>query len=469
MPTHTLVFYRIPDPYVVTDRPESKLPKDLCFVVQNRFLQERKKPNSSLPSRKNDEDRLHEASGRSDMGNKKHQLTTNAAKPVQKKPSRKQVLLSNPSIKRWHDNLTRGSPITADQRLYRLDKFCKEHQITPMQLADLATRDLNLATNLLEDHITLMEEQGKSGSYVQSVIVAVKSWFENFDVRVVRKLKVANKDVTPSLKNERVPEGPEMAEMFCRADLRTAAIESFISKAGLRPQVLGNRNATDGLVMGDMPDIAIVQGIARCLQMPARVIVRRTVSKARHQYFTYLTSGGVEKVLAYLNDRLAKGDSLNADSPVIAPDGDHNYGRGGNAGKRFLTTGQITSLVRKSLRPRFHWRPYVLRAYFDTQLLIAESRGKIAHDFRVFFMGHKGSIEGAYTTNKGILAEPLLNEMRQAFSRSEGLLDLEDQDDTLLKRKEELYAEIEKTPLDRVQEILTILRTANPKSEGRDK
>ena len=74
-------------------------------------------------------------------------------------------------------------------------------------------------------------------------------------------------------------------------------------------------------------------------------------------------------------------------------------------------------------RPRFGWRPYVLRAYFDTQLLIAESKGKIAHDFRVFFMGHKGNMESRYTTNKGRLPDALVNEMRDAFGRSEEYLD----------------------------------------------
>ena len=58
-------------------------------------------------------------------------------------------------------------------------------------------------------------------------------------------------------------------------------------------------------------------------------------------------------------------------------------------------------------RPRFSWRPYILRAY-DTELLVAESKGRMAHDFRVFFMGHKGSMESKYITNKGILPEVLL-------------------------------------------------------------
>ena len=56
---------------------------------------------------------------------------------------------------------------------------------------------------------------------------------------------------------------------------------------------------------------------------------------------------------------------------------------------------------------------------------MAESRGKIAHDFRVFFMGHKGSMEAKYTTNKGLLPDTLVQEMRDAFMRSEEFLDLE--------------------------------------------
>lgn len=67
----------------------------------------------------------------------------------------------------------------------------------------------------------------------------------------------------------------------------------------------------------------------------------------------------------------------------------------------------------------------LLRAYLDTQLLIAESKGKIAHDFRVFFMGHKGSAEPRYTASKGQLPGALVDEMRNAFGRSEKYLDQE--------------------------------------------
>jgi len=34
-------------------------------------------------------------------------------------------------------------------------------------------------------------------------------------------------------------------------------------------------------------------------------------------------------------------------------------------------------------------RPYVLRAYFDTNMIIAESKGKISHPHLQFLRGHK--------------------------------------------------------------------------------
>ena len=200
---------------------------------------------------------------------------------------------------------------------------------------------------------------------------------------------------------------------------------ALIGKAGLRPEVLGNHDATDGLMIRDLPELEIVLGIVRFAKMPPKIIVRRNLSKAGHIYFTFVTETGVEKILAYLNERLASGEMLTPESSVISPSTKLITYRGKNQGKKFMSTARIGYEVRKAMRPRFKWRPYVLRAFFDTQLLIAESRGKIAHDFRVFFMGHTGSIESKYTTNKSILPKILMDEMRESFRKSQEFLDLE--------------------------------------------
>lgn len=304
-------------------------------------------------------------------------------------------------------------------------KFCEDHNITPMHLAEIGLKDSKNIADLLQDHITMMEEQNNAPQYIKAVMTAVKSWLHHFDIQIKRKIKIANIDVTPTLADERVPDAKEMAELFNRADLRTGAVMALIGKVGLRPEVLGNHDATDGLMIQDLPDLQITDRIARFEKVPAKVIVRKTLSKAGHKYFSFITETGSEKVLAYLNQRLSEGEKLGPESPVIAPFSRYKIHRGKNEGKKFLSTAIVERDVRKTMRPRFKWRPYVLRAYFDTQLRIAESRGKIAHDFRVFFMGHKGSIEAKYTTNKSILPKALTDEMFESFRNAQEFLDSE--------------------------------------------
>ena len=397
----------------------------------------------------------------------KNRLEQNLDTAKTRKISKTQQLLANTDIKRWFDNVKRGSPVTAEIRLRRLGKFCEGHSMTPMQLAELGMKDVRAVTDLLQDHVTQMEEMQMAPQYIKSTMTALKSWLRHFDVEIKRKIKIANIDSTPTLENERVPEGNELAELFSRANLRQGAVMALIGKAGLRPEVLGNHDATDGLRIKDLADLAIVHGLATFTKTPAKISVRKTLSKARHEYFTFISDMGAKRLLAYLNERILHGDSLGPDATVIAPSVLSRY-RGNNAGKKFILTSVIEKDVRDAMRPRFHWRPYVLRAFFDTELLIAESRGKIAHDFRVFFMGHKGSIEAKYTTNKGILPKILQDEMREAFKRSQDFLDLEkSSEDPLEKQKDLAKSKIESMNTEQLAQVLELLeiRGGNTSSE----
>ena len=365
--------------------------------------------------------------------------------------TKKLKLLSNPNIRRWYDNLARGSPLTAEGHLRRLGKFCEIHQMTPIHLVDVAIKNLRTVTDLLEDHITMMESKGYSPGYIKNQINTIKSWLKHSDIEIRRKMRVASASFAPTLQNERVPESHELAEIYDAAGLRESAIISLMAKSGLRPEVLGNYNGTDGLQMRDMPDLMVHQGTVKCIGTPNKIIVRRELSKTNHPYFTFSTSSATGYIVDYLNDRLVHGESLCANSPVIAPN-THKTGRGKKSKKLFLPTQRISEKVRQTFRPQFTWRPYVLRAYFDTQLLIAESKGKMAHDFRVFFMGHKGSMESRYTTNKGILPEMLTTEMCEAFMRSEQYLDQTDMNTASDQRLEMLNMVKQATPqqLDRM-------------------
>jgi hypothetical protein len=301
--------------------------------------------------------------------------------------------------------------------------------------------------DLLEDTITTMEKRKNAPQYIKAIMTAVKSWLHHFDIEVKRRIRIANVDATPTLADERVPDAAELKELFNRANMRAGAIIALIGKAGLRPEVLGNHDATDGLMIRDLPELEVLHGIARFTENPPKVVVRRSLSKAGHIYFSFITETGAEKILAYLNQRMIEGEVLYPESPVIAPFSRYRRYRGKNEGRKFLSTAIILRDVRLAMRPRFKWRPYVLRAFFDTQLLIAESRGKIAHDFRVFFMGHTGSIEAKYTTNKNILPKVLMDEMRESFRKSQEFLDFESntkQEEEIINQRVVTEVEFEK-------------------------
>jgi hypothetical protein len=89
--------------------------------------------------------------------------------------------------------------------------------------------------------------------------------------------------------------------------------------------------------------------------------------------------------------------------------------RSGARESRHIATKTVTKEIRDAMRSRFQWRPYVLRAYFDIQLLVAENHGQISHAYRQFFMGYQGDMEARYTTNKGRLQQQVIEDMRKSF------------------------------------------------------
>jgi len=161
----------------------------------------------------------------------------------------------------------------------------------------------------------------------------------------------------------------EMVEIYNRAGLRESTVISPMAKAGCHRQLRRDRRPSD---WGSLRH-SHAQGRGKVRQCPVHGDSQETLSKARHQYFTFLTGTVTRQVTAYLNDRLAHGESLHGGSPVVSPDYVHRTNRGRNSTKDFLPTSRVSKIVRDTFRPRFTWRPYVLRAYFDTQLLMGLS------------------------------------------------------------------------------------------------
>jgi len=332
--------------------------------------------------------------------------------------TKKAELLKNPDVQRWYTNVGRGSPITAEVHLRRLSLFCEQNNLTPTTLADLGRKNRKELEDLIEDHITKMESEGKSPGYITGILKGVKSWLVHNEIELKRKIRISNRGATPTIENERVPEKEELKALLMYGDERASAAMCLVAQSGLRLEVLGNAQGKDGLRVGDLPELKIHQDHVEFTKIPTLVSVRPSLSKTNHKYLTFLPKEACDHLAAYLDNRLSLDAKLTEDVPVIAK----KSGFEGNS-TAFMTTRNVSRIIRKAMRPRFKWRPYVLRAYFSTQMLLAESHGKVSHPYRVFFMGHKGDMESRYSTNKGRLPENLIEDMRSAFAASSEYLE----------------------------------------------
>ncbi|MHA1632247.1 MAG: site-specific integrase [Candidatus Freyarchaeota archaeon] len=320
-------------------------------------------------------------------------------------------LLEDVDVRRWYRNVARGSQVTADVYLRRLGSFCNHFGLTPKRLVSLGSDEIY---NLLLDYVSDLEAAGRAGSYIESALKAVKSWLVHNNLEIRRKIKIKGVRDTPTLRNERTPTPEELRRIFLSGDKKARVGCVLMAHSGLRPVTLGNYRGTDGLRIKDFPEMRIEGDTVEFERIPTMVVVRPELSKGGHQYFTFLSEEGCEYLKDYLEERMLEGEELTADSPIIRPK---------VAKKPFIRSVNIGDMIREAIRKAgFSWRPYVLRAYFDTQLMLAESKGLVIRDYRQFWMGHKGDIENRYTTNKCRLPEDVIEDMREAYRRSQEYL-----------------------------------------------
>jgi len=319
-------------------------------------------------------------------------------------------LFEDKDVRRWYENLVRGSPACAEIYLRNLGNFCQLMGITPGQLARKPVAEIE---DLLMDYVTSAQKE-HAGSYIHNTTKVVKSWLAHNGIQLKRKIKITGAHETPTLKDERVPTKEELRRIFLSGSKQARTACAIVAHAGLRLQGLGSYTGYDGLRMRDLPELKIKGSEVSFEKIPTMVVVRSILSKARHQYFTFLTEEACSYIKDYLEERLRDDEQLTPDSAIVTPK---------FAQKPFIRTVNIGDMMRLAIRSAgLPWRPYVLRCYFDTMLMLAESKGLVLRDYRQFWMGHKGDIENRYTTNKHKLPEEVIEDMREAYRRSQEYL-----------------------------------------------
>ena len=253
--------------------------------------------------------------------------------------------------------------------------------------------------------------------YVVGILKAVKSWLRYNDITLTRRIKVGNVDSTPTIENEQIPSLEELSRIFRTSPPRIRVAETLLAFADLRPETIGNHDGSDGLTLCDLPELQVKDNTVVFEKIPTMIVVRPGLSKTRCRYFTFLSDEGCTYLKEYLEERLRAGEHLSEKSPLIG----HERSRAET--KPFQLTRKLTHYIRTCMRKAgVRKRPYVLRAYAETQLIIAESKGKISHPYLQFIAGHKGDIEARYSTNKGRLPPEMVEDMRSAYRVCEPFL-----------------------------------------------
>lgn len=82
-----------------------------------------------------------------------------------------QALLADKDVKRWYDNLARGSRATADNYVRVLGRFLDANALTPDSFIKLHAKQRD---DTLADHVAAMLDAGRAGSYVEVTKKAVR-------------------------------------------------------------------------------------------------------------------------------------------------------------------------------------------------------------------------------------------------------------------------------------------------------
>ena len=337
------------------------------------------------------------------------------------------IVGTDPKLKLWYETIALRSRVTADMYVGSLARLLEYIGLTAEEaVADASSHPDEFAARMVR-YATAQRKKGLLDATVSKSFNGLRSYFKH------RRVGFASwPELRPiqgaSLEKERVPRPEELGIILEHLNLRGRCAALLMAHAGLRPAVLGSYRATAGLTLDALVDFDIRTLSFR--EIPFAIRVPADLSKTRVAYTTFGTEQLGRVITAYLTERRADGEKLAGKSPVIA----HSPDARGVAvtalaatGSKFMTTGAIMRDLRDAIekcRPTdVTWRPYVLRAYCSTRLLLAEGDGRISRDLREAILGHTGDgVASRYNVGKR-WGEELLAEARREYANASEFLE----------------------------------------------
>lgn len=347
------------------------------------------------------------------------------------------ALLADPDVKGWYDEMLLANLVRADDYLRRIFRYCRAIGLTPAQIVTRAKdqdgghrsverRYTEFATLMRRPHKPMDHKQaddvqgvkpelcakGHPASYVGNYGKTLRSYLAYHGI-ALRRIKVGDTDAAPTLEGVPPPTKDQVRRALTAADDRGKVVIAFRAWTGVRPEVLGKPDASDGLMLKDLPELRVKNGAVTFPKSPTPVLVRQSLSKIGRPETKFLPAEGCKYLKAYL-ERRATHEDLGPESPVVTSD---RY-----ASRRFLEEQAIAGIVRKAFRAiGLPNRPYDLRNFFIAGLESAEHDGKINHVKKEFLIGRKKEIDLVYTHGRYVSPEAL-EELREEYRRCESYL-----------------------------------------------
>ena len=311
----------------------------------------------------------------------------------------------------WYHNLLQGSKNTANVYARGLGLYCELNHITPEKILEDAE-----SGKLRDDFVNfvrMMEKGDYEGSYIARFKRVLNSFCAWKGMKgVMQGIKIKDANLSKTVANESPPTQEEVAMMLRRGPIRTRAMIALAAFSGIRPEVMGNVDGSDGLRIGDIKDLKIKDNEVVFEKLPAVIVVRPQLSKTRKRYLTLIPPEGAKYITDYLNWRKKRGGVLDENSLVIRADDRANYLQHGG----ILTTNIIRKRLKETIvAAGFDYRPYVFRSYFASALDMCENKRIISHSWFQYWMGHKGDMSARYSTEK-LLRTGVVEEMRGKFN-----------------------------------------------------
>ena len=168
----------------------------------------------------------------------------------------------------------------------------------------------------------------------------------------------------------------ELSQVIGAATRRGRAIIALQALSGLRSNVLGSADGTDGLLLSDFLDSEINSTGLQVNEYPAVFKIRASLNRRIAQGYACLCGEGLIYINEYLGQRMREGEILSYTSPVICSRDRQGLQR--HSRNLFLPSSHIENEVHRAfMSESIPWRPSILRSYFERNLVLARQNNTI--------------------------------------------------------------------------------------------